>query len=273
MREHIAKVEAKHPGAFKYAEQKEPFDPSKIHLTDQETPRPSKPAPVKVTKPEETEDEDDQPLVIAAPAIKAPAKRKVSAAKSSPAITKSNDLLNHKPNVQQKSESQPLVDASSDEGSSTSKRRRVIPEPKAPTLKEALKATDAAKRTGPRIKFGTGSKLPANLKQSTSNGKATPVVEKPTPVVPNSSATDLEVKKLKDEVLSLKKNIRDLEVGRAAAVEKAASELKKKHAADKEKALSQLVDHHRKEMEAVKKKQWCAACFKEAIYFCCWNTR
>jgi hypothetical protein len=36
--------------------------------------------------------------------------------------------------------------------------------------------------------------------------------------------------------------------------------------------LAKLTEKHRKEVSAIKKKQWCWQCELEAIYHCCWNT-
>ncbi|KAI1289793.1 Protein kinase C-binding protein 1 [Halotydeus destructor] len=38
-----------------------------------------------------------------------------------------------------------------------------------------------------------------------------------------------------------------------------------------ETLVANLSVKHKEEIELTKTKQWCAACFKEAIYFCCWN--
>uniref|UniRef100_A0A5S6QU96 MYND-type domain-containing protein n=1 Tax=Trichuris muris TaxID=70415 RepID=A0A5S6QU96_TRIMR len=36
--------------------------------------------------------------------------------------------------------------------------------------------------------------------------------------------------------------------------------------------LQKLKDRHKKQLEEIKKKQWCYQCESEAIYYCCWNT-
>ncbi|CDW55327.1 MYND finger family protein [Trichuris trichiura] len=36
--------------------------------------------------------------------------------------------------------------------------------------------------------------------------------------------------------------------------------------------LQKLKDRHRKQLDEIKKKQWCYQCESEAIYYCCWNT-
>ncbi|KAL8623727.1 hypothetical protein ACOMHN_004790 [Nucella lapillus] len=46
-----------------------------------------------------------------------------------------------------------------------------------------------------------------------------------------------------------------------AETSKALNDLKKKLTAEKEEAVTEA-----------KKKQWCATCWKEAIFYCCWNT-
>ncbi|KFD64780.1 hypothetical protein M514_22992, partial [Trichuris suis] len=36
--------------------------------------------------------------------------------------------------------------------------------------------------------------------------------------------------------------------------------------------LQKLKDRHKKQLDEIKKKQWCYQCESEAIYYCCWNT-
>ncbi|KAI6235799.1 MYND finger [Aphelenchoides besseyi] len=39
-----------------------------------------------------------------------------------------------------------------------------------------------------------------------------------------------------------------------------------------QKELTKMDDQHRRDLQTVKKKQWCWQCNNEAIYHCCWNT-
>ena len=45
---------------------------------------------------------------------------------------------------------------------------------------------------------------------------------------------------------------------------------------DKQKSLdelkSHLESHYQKIISETKRKQWCANCGKEALFYCCWNT-
>jgi UPI0001B7B314 related cluster len=47
--------------------------------------------------------------------------------------------------------------------------------------------------------------------------------------------------------------------------------IKERERAFKELQMS-LEEKFQKELEQAKRKQWCAECSQEAIYFCCWNT-
>lgn len=49
-------------------------------------------------------------------------------------------------------------------------------------------------------------------------------------------------------------------------------ELEQKYKDNSKQELGKLADRHRKEISAIKKKQWCWQCEAEAIYHCCWNT-
>jgi hypothetical protein len=90
------------------------------------------------------------------------------------------------------------------------------------------------------------------------------------------------VKKLKDEIATLKKQLanersaRITEVNqvRETATAKQVQQAKDKANVEKEKVQleQKLTEKHKKEIEETKKKQWCAGCLKESIYFCCWNT-
>ncbi|KAK6167767.1 hypothetical protein SNE40_021721 [Patella caerulea] len=60
---------------------------------------------------------------------------------------------------------------------------------------------------------------------------------------------------------SFKLNLMEARSGWESDIVRTQSELNKKFEADKKLAV-----------EEAKKKQWCAKCGKEAIYYCCWNT-
>ena len=57
------------------------------------------------------------------------------------------------------------------------------------------------------------------------------------------------------------KNRTRLNLDYAAEKQKEISDLKKQMEIEKQKAITET-----------KKKQWCANCGKEAIFYCCWNT-
>ncbi|RWS17716.1 zinc finger MYND domain-containing protein 11-like protein [Dinothrombium tinctorium] len=41
---------------------------------------------------------------------------------------------------------------------------------------------------------------------------------------------------------------------------------------DLKERIDNMTAQHKREINEVKKKQWCFVCLKEAIYYCCWNT-
>ena len=92
--------------------------------------------------------------------------------------------------------------------------------------------------------------------------------------VPQSSAG--EVKLLKDEIKRLKDQVSKLMIEMRDMRESTESQISAKVSLEKEKALADLEARLSKsftgQLEDSKRKQWCAVCLKEAIYFCCWNT-
>ena len=63
------------------------------------------------------------------------------------------------------------------------------------------------------------------------------------------------------EVSELKKSLETQQASAESEKQRALNELKRQMEADKKRAIDEA-----------KKKQWCAQCGQEAIYYCCWNT-
>lgn len=92
-----------------------------------------------------------------------------------------------------------------------------------------------------------------------------------------------DIKQLKDELEALKK-VHDFETSMHTEEirevkhngDLVALEMRNSWMAEKERALEEqkikLEEMYKKQIDEVKRKQWCAGCLKEAIYFCCWNT-
>ena len=79
----------------------------------------------------------------------------------------------------------------------------------------------------------------------------------------------LELEKMQwrhnQEMAEMKQNVdmmlKDMKTNLEKETQRSIEQIKKQSEAEKQKAVSET-----------KKKQWCAACSKEAIFYCCWNT-
>lgn len=96
-------------------------------------------------------------------------------------------------------------------------------------------------------------------------------------IVQENRKLTAEVAKLSAEILKKDMEIKDLRA-QVTAIRydlKESKAILARHASEK-KALEITIrsnaEQHERMLSEVKKKQWCAGCLKEAIYFCCWNT-
>uniref|UniRef100_A0A0N5AS72 MYND-type domain-containing protein n=1 Tax=Syphacia muris TaxID=451379 RepID=A0A0N5AS72_9BILA len=79
--------------------------------------------------------------------------------------------------------------------------------------------------------------------------------------------------RLHQEFLSDQQKIRtDLLTQFKEELDTTRAELEQKYRGSLKTELAKMQEKHRKEISALKKKQWCWQCEQEAIYHCCWNT-
>lgn len=180
-------------------------------------------------------------------------------------------------------------------------RRNVTPAPPPPPKVVTPSNNKRGRNATPQVSDSNGKRekitpvvTPATPVEKSRGGKS----GTPAPAVPlksvasaagavasSTSNADLkaareELEKLRKEYAKLQKTFEAKEAGHKDDLrllkENMEREVRLKIQAEHKVALTkleaQLNDKYRKEMADCKRKQWCASCLKEAIYFCCWNT-
>lgn len=80
----------------------------------------------------------------------------------------------------------------------------------------------------------------------------------------------MQINQLRTEMANLKSEVKTLrDTNAKVTVEKAKATAALETSS---KSIKDLEATYSRQLEETKRKQWCAACLKEAIYFCCWNT-
>lgn len=76
-----------------------------------------------------------------------------------------------------------------------------------------------------------------------------------------ASMTQKHAQTLKSEREKFQKMLKDMETKHEKATKERVTKIR-----------DELVEKHNQVLLDAKRKQWCSHCFKEAIYYCCWNT-
>ncbi|RWS29853.1 Zinc finger MYND domain-containing protein 11-like protein [Leptotrombidium deliense] len=90
------------------------------------------------------------------------------------------------------------------------------------------------------------------------------------------SKHESQLQKLRKEVDDREKEKLKLQI-KLSAMQHENQILRNKHMSSSneimlKRQIEDIIEQHKLEISQVKRKQWCANCEKEAIYFCCWNT-
>ncbi|RWS07781.1 protein kinase C-binding protein 1-like protein [Dinothrombium tinctorium] len=254
LEQHISKIKQMFPSKFKYAPPKTPFNPKRIFIC---------------IDPQEEVDDDDSDE-----------SDKLCIAEDVEPVDDNHET--EKEEIESKCSITIAEDSSmiSEQSNSSATHELTMSSRVKESFKPELKTSIEIKSSSPkdssspqpkRPKFKIGKGFPTSQVKSASKKE----VKSSTLVTMQKD----EQKQLRDELLALKKQfefekrmhqeeLNEIKHNSNLVMQ----EMKHSFLVEKEKAIKELEEKHRKEIENTKRKQWCAYCFSESIYFCCWNT-